>query len=598
MLLHNNILQQYEQARFMQATLRTSPRFREKWEQQSKDFLRFSFLGDIISRGHTENNVFPELVREWNDSLPDRKGRIIANTLFTMKAIYMLLYDEMESMRQYMPDTYLAYLNPIADTIPVKVSRPRLVAACRSNGCYISERSIYSHINRLIDAGIIAGKRNLSTHKEIVVDEKGAIKVVFKPVKDKKGNTVDGRGDIELHVSKKALAFTQIWCYAQRKAVASQKISNTENQRVTKPINIKLPQCPNEFNKTYKKEINNNSEKSESFKSGKDFYRASTIVDEDRELKTKEAGRVLNSAADAPPESMPPPMSAEKEVGQVRPSKESPMAKAAEELAKKIGLDFGVVGSPSPADLPAQNPMTPQALQYYTRLRQHGKIDQCLQGLSGKELYAHLLYFQINSTIYRHNTDSYVFHPKVMEECVWMLTKILDNVGIPDTLKCYKVVLRAVQFVHTHLLLHTHKKRKLYNIKSWLNPCYSGGLNDAMQNWVLGKYKKNILAGSVAGTYRRKWINARNYMETRYNELLEEVAEHRSYTRFSNDYLLKLDRLNWYFANKKYDIPKKISGSLRAEFQQRCLAQLDGLRHLAEVSEDEVELIVGELFKN
>ena len=164
-------------------------------------------------------------IKQYNDSLPSKKGKLRCGELAVVKVLLHLMALEMERMRKETPGNYAYYLSQEIDYFPVSTNRGQLCTLLDNHYC---KSTLSNYLIRLQACGIIN-----SRSREIYVDENGKKRSRIVQMQS-------GRGDIIHFINKdllvKRISYEELQNMENLKNQLG-KFSSIENQQVSRPQN-------------------------------------------------------------------------------------------------------------------------------------------------------------------------------------------------------------------------------------------------------------------------------------------------------------------------------------------------------------------------
>ena len=425
----------------------------EKSKNRKEEDAERSFWDLLDIKATIYHSLAPH-IKQYNDNLPSRKGKLRRGESAVAKVLLHLMALEMERMRKEVPRNYAYYLSNEIDCFPVSTNRGQLRTMLDNHYC---KSTLSSYLIRLQACGIIKRKINTSRSREIYVDENG-----------KKQSRIihleSGRGDIIYFINKdllvKRISYVEIQTLGNSQSPIG-KFSSIDNQPVIRPESENSEQ-PLSFcqRKTLKIKENKKGDCGES-----EDYRKATPLS--LLLPSAPAGG-QESEGHKKSKSCLPTFSAT--------IKENPGG------AHKIGSFFEEIlkGREKKEVLPDLAEIK-RKRQYFLSIEYEQRFTNRLPP-EGEAYYVFLLCEQIK----------YLLYPKV-ELNIWEQQDVqirtllaLHLRRLTNNLKDnYLQLSRAVYMVHKHL--QRHEKSYIYGVLTWLrldDKMKGGTLKKVVDDWV------------------------------------------------------------------------------------------------------------------
>ena len=436
---------------------------------------------DIIDLKAVNHTGIPDLVIQYNTSLPSRKGKLRCGETATARILIYLMATEMETLRTESYNDYLFYLSDKIDSIPVSTNRGQL--ATMLDKCYCKE-TVGNHLTRLQDSGLITRKMNTSRVKQRHTDENGRVTLLQQTTKN-------GRGDIIYFINKSVLFFkTDI--VNNLKNIENQskmvKKSSTDNQALKSSKRESFQQPLTELKKDTLKRKKNMG--------GKDAAKPQLIhsaIAEELKRNGNETGRamppkLIGSSGRKVSRDKVPAKTNTKLTGFARNSQEPASLKAA--LVKEYRVDLPV-GDVSPEKIKAA---AEKEAKYREKINREQRFTSRLPS-KDRDYFVMLLFEQIRRQVYSEYTDDAI----QMKESQAKIMLHLHLLRLPNSLEeNFQIVSRAVQMAGDYL--KKHHESYVYSILTWLridDKFQKGTLLHVVEKWV--PEERERLARNVEG---------------------------------------------------------------------------------------------------
>lgn len=436
---------------------------------------------DIIDLKAVNHTGIPDLVIQYNTSLPSRKGKLRSGEKETARVLIYLMATEMETLRTESYNDYLFYLSDKIDSIPVTTNRVQLSTLL--DECYCKD-SIGNHLTRLQDSELITRKINTSRVRQRHTDENGRVTFLQQTTKN-------GRGDVIYFINKSVLFFkTDI--VNNLKNMENQgkmaKKSSTDNQRLRSSKKETLKQPLTELKKETLKRKENMG--------GKDAAKPQLIhsaIAEELKRNGDETGsamppELIGSSGRKISENKVPARTEVKITSFAKKSQDPASIKVV--LGEKYQIDLPV------GNLSAQksDAAVEKEDQYREKINREQRFTSRLPS-KDRDYFVMLLFEQIRRQVYSEYADDAI----QMKEIQAKTMLHLHLLRLPDSLEeNFQIISRAVQMAGDYL--KKHPESYVYSILTWLridDEFQKGTLLHVIEKWV--PEERERLARNVEG---------------------------------------------------------------------------------------------------
>lgn len=402
----------------------------------------------LLNMDETKFFNLRRLFKEYNDSLPSKKGRINKNDVSLLRCLVEVTINDMNRLRKSNPEQYLNYLDDdLSDFIRIRITRRSMCVMMANDGAEVSEKTVYNCITRIMAAGDsfildretdqrrFKKRKNADgtetlLWKHVEVDAEGHHTIIYNAQKP----TGKMRGETILKISKKMLVWDNDFSNNVNAEIA-------ENQPFSSLQKKNLPQTNDEYlNKN--KIIKNNSQQ------------AGPILEGESSIQFLKETSPIGS-------------------GDKRQRNED--GKNREISAAAVGVSGGVAAVSGANGAPVY-----EMSEYLRRIAEFDRFMANSQPDGKTEKYARFLYLMINDLIYPENTPWYI---RVTEkQGISMIKGLLKATQLPLEY-AYKYlatgVLKAQRFAEKH------PEWKFQNIKVWLDPNNTYGFKQIiLDEWM------------------------------------------------------------------------------------------------------------------